>query len=101
MGLEHRPQPHDRLEPAQREDVVRLGLTHQLPYPHATLIVPRTTRSRILQKLEKKRKERLPIFIASAGSGLVAQLLEKAGVDCVNTFSGARLRANGMGTMSM
>lgn len=42
-----------------------------------------------------------PIFIASAGSGLVAKLLEKAGVDCINTFSGARLRANGMGTMSM
>ncbi len=43
----------------------------------------------------------LPLFIASAGSGLVAQLLEKAGVDCINTFSGARLRSNGMGTMSM
>ncbi|MEM6378345.1 MAG: phosphoenolpyruvate hydrolase family protein, partial [Bacteroidota bacterium] len=28
-------------------------------------------------------------------------LLEKAGADCINTFSGARLRANGMGTMSM
>ena len=28
-------------------------------------------------------------------------MLEAAGVDCVNTFSGARLRANGMGTMSM
>jgi predicted TIM-barrel enzyme len=28
-------------------------------------------------------------------------LLEEAGVDCVNTFSGARLRANGMGTMAM
>lgn len=42
-----------------------------------------------------------PFFIASAGSGLVAKLLEKAGADCINTFSGARLRANGMGTMSM
>ena len=41
------------------------------------------------------------MFIASAASGLVAQLLEAAGVDCINTFSGARLRANGMGTMSM
>jgi predicted TIM-barrel enzyme len=44
---------------------------------------------------------RIPIFIASAGSGLVASLLEKAGADCINTFSGARLRANGMGTMAM
>jgi len=26
---------------------------------------------------------------------------EEAGADCINTFSGARLRANGMGTMSM
>jgi predicted TIM-barrel enzyme len=32
---------------------------------------------------------------------LVASLLEKAGADCINTFSGARLRGNGMGTMSM
>src|SRR6185295_15884111 len=46
-------------------------------------------------------EERRPIMISSAGSGLVAQLLERAGADCINTFSGARLRANGMGTMSM
>jgi len=65
------------------------------------MIVPRTSRSQILEKLRGKVARRLPIFIASAGSGLVAQLLERAGVDCVNTFSGARLRANGMGTMSM
>jgi predicted TIM-barrel enzyme len=65
------------------------------------MIVPRTTQEEILVKLETKRKRRLPIFVASAGSGLVARLLEKAGVDCINTFSGARLRANGMGTMSM
>lgn len=65
------------------------------------MIVPRTTRSQILEKLRKKRAQRLPVFIASAGSGLVAQLLERAGVDCVNTFSGARLRGNGMGTMAM
>ncbi len=48
-----------------------------------------------------KVAERRPIMISSAGSGLVAQLLEEAGVDCINTFSGARLRANGMGTMAM
>ena len=65
------------------------------------MIVPRTSRSQILDKLRRKVAQRLPIFIASAGSGLVAQLLERAGVDCVNTFSGARLRANGMGTMAM
>jgi predicted TIM-barrel enzyme len=63
--------------------------------------VPRTSRTLILQKLQAKVERRLPVFIASAGSGLVARLLESAGVDCVNTFSGARLRANGMGTMSM
>jgi len=54
-----------------------------------------------MAKLKKKVDQKIPIFIASAGSGLVANLLEKAGADCVNTFSGARLRANGMGTMSM
>jgi len=65
------------------------------------MIVPHTSRTAILAKLRKKVEARIPIFIASAGSGLVAQLLEKAGADCINTFSGARLRANGMGTMSM
>lgn len=65
------------------------------------MISPRTTRSKILTKLRTKTEARKPLLIASAGSGLVASLLEKAGADCVNTFSGARLRANGMGTMSM
>jgi predicted TIM-barrel enzyme len=65
------------------------------------MIVPRTSRSAILHKLHAKLAARQPIFIASAGSGLVAKLLERAGVDCINTFSGARLRANGMGTMAM
>ena len=65
------------------------------------MIVLHTSRNEILAKLRKKVEARIPIYIASAGSGLVAKLLENAGVDCVNTFSGARLRANGMGTMSM
>ncbi len=65
------------------------------------MIVPRTSREEIMNKLRKKMEQRIPIFIASAGSGLVASLLEKAGADCINTFSGARLRANGMGTMAM
>ncbi|MGI9543103.1 MAG: phosphoenolpyruvate hydrolase family protein, partial [Cyclobacteriaceae bacterium] len=65
------------------------------------MIVPLTSRKEILGKLRKKVTDRIPIFIASAGSGLGASLLEKAGADCINTFSGARLRANGMGTMSM
>ncbi|PYQ00408.1 MAG: hypothetical protein DMF83_28155, partial [Acidobacteria bacterium] len=65
------------------------------------MIVRRTSRAEILDKLRDKVERRVPVFIASAASGLVAQLLEDAGVDCINTFSGARLRANGMGTMSM
>lgn len=65
------------------------------------MISPRTTRAEILGKLRAKVDAQVPIFIASAGSGLVAQLLEANGADCINTFSGARLRANGMGTMSM
>ena len=54
-----------------------------------------------LASLRAKVASRKPIMVASAGSGLVAQILEEQGVDFVNTFSGARLRANGMGTMSM
>lgn len=65
------------------------------------MIVHRTTRAEVMGKLRAKVQQRIPLFIASAGSGLVAQMLEKAGADCINTFSGARLRANGMGTMSM
>jgi predicted TIM-barrel enzyme len=65
------------------------------------MIVPRTSREEIMAKLHRKIDQRIPIFIASAGSGLVAKLIEEAGADCINTFSGARLRANGMGTMSM
>ena len=65
------------------------------------MIVSRTTREQVLARLRAKVARRVPLFIASAGSGLVARLLEEAGVDIVNTFSGARLRANGMGTMAM
>ena len=65
------------------------------------MITARTSTDEILRKLNAKVAQRLPVMIASAGSGLVARLLEQAGCDCINTFSGARLRANGMGTMSM
>ena len=65
------------------------------------MITKRITTETILAKLQAKIKARKPIMISSAGSGLVAKLLENAGTDCINTFSGARLRANGMGTMSM
>ncbi len=65
------------------------------------MITKRVSTEQILARLRRKVDQRLPIMIASAGSGLVARLLEGAGVDCINTFSGARLRANGMGTMAM
>ncbi len=65
------------------------------------MITKRLSSEQILAHLRKKVRDRHPIMIASAGSGLVAKLLERAGVDCINTFSGARLRANGMGTMAM
>jgi predicted TIM-barrel enzyme len=61
----------------------------------------RLTTEQILERLRRKVAGRRPIMISSAGSGLVARLLEDAGADCINTFSGARLRANGMGTMAM
>jgi predicted TIM-barrel enzyme len=65
------------------------------------MITARTSTEEILRRLSDKVAQRQPIMISSAGSGLVARLLEQAGCDCINTFSGARLRANGMGTMSM
>ncbi len=65
------------------------------------MITKRVTTEQILERLAKKKEAGLPIMISSAGSGLVAKLLEKAGTDCINTFSGARLRSNGMGTMAM
>lgn len=65
------------------------------------MITKRISTEEILSKLQAKIANKQPIMISSAGSGLVAKLLEEAGADCINTFSGARLRANGMGTMSM
>lgn len=65
------------------------------------MIAARVTTEEILSRLRKKKQAGLPIMISSAGSGLVAKLLERSGTDCINTFSGARLRSNGMGTMSM
>ena len=51
------------------------------------MIVARTSRKEILEKLRAKVAAREPIFIASAGNGLVAKLLEKAGVDCLCQFN--------------
>jgi predicted TIM-barrel enzyme len=65
------------------------------------MITARVSSADILARLQRKVADRTPIMISSAGSGLVARLLEAEGADCINTFSGARLRANGMGTMSM
>jgi len=65
------------------------------------MITKRNSSETILARLRAKVDAHDPIMIASAGSGLVAKILEESGVDCINTFSGARLRSNGMGTMSM
>ena len=65
------------------------------------MITARIETPEILKRLQDKVEQRKPIMISSAGSGLVAKLLEKEGADCINTFSGARLRSNGMGTMAM
>jgi predicted TIM-barrel enzyme len=89
--------------PAFRDAVARLS-TVQIPcsvWGVIAVIVPRTTREKILVKLRKKVESRVPVLISSAASGLVARMLEEAGADCVNTFHGARLRANGLGTMAM
>ena len=65
------------------------------------MIVKRNTKEEILERLWNKINKKKPLFFASCGTGLVAKLLEKAGVDCINTFHGGRLRSNGMGSMSM
>lgn len=65
------------------------------------MITKRISADQIRANLKNKVENRIPIMISSAGSGLVAKLQEAAGTDCINTFSGARLRANGMGTMAM
>ncbi len=65
------------------------------------MITKRIGPTEILERLQQKVANGQPIMIASAGNGLVAKILEAQGCDCINTFSGARLRANGMGTMSM
>lgn len=65
------------------------------------MITARLDPAEFLKKLRAKVADHDPIMIASAGGGLVAQILEEQGVDFINTFSGARLRSNGMGTMSM
>jgi len=65
------------------------------------MIVKRWTKDAILEKLVSKIEKKNPLAFASCGTGLVAKLLEKAGFDCVNTFSGGRLRSNGWGSMSM
>lgn len=65
------------------------------------MITKRISTKEILANLQTKVDQHIPIMISSAGSGLIAKLQEICGTDCINTFSGARLRANGMGTMSM
>ena len=65
------------------------------------MIVKRWKKEAILEKLTNKIKARIPLAFASCGTGLVAKLLEKAGFDCVNSFSGGRLRSDGWGSMSM
>lgn len=65
------------------------------------MIVKRWTKEAILEKLWNKIRQKKPLAFASCGTGLVAKLLEKAGFDCINTFSGGRLRSDGWGSMSM
>jgi predicted TIM-barrel enzyme len=65
------------------------------------MIVKRWSRDLILNKLWDKINDKKPLFFASCGTGLVAKLLEKAGADCINTYSGGRLRSDGWGSMSM
>jgi len=64
------------------------------------MIVKRHSKEEVLADMHKKIEKGKPLFLAACGTGLVAKLLEKAGADFIVTFSGARLRNNGWGTMS-
>jgi len=64
------------------------------------MIVKRNTKEEIMKKMCDKIEKGKPIFVAACGTGLVAKCLEMAGADFIVTFSGARLRNNGWGTMS-
>jgi predicted TIM-barrel enzyme len=64
------------------------------------MIVRRNTRKEMLDRMSKKVKKGTPVFVAACGTGLVAKCLEQAGADFIVTFSGARLRNNGWGTMT-
>ncbi len=65
------------------------------------MIAKRWSKEEILEKLWDKIEKKKSLFFASCGNGLVAKLLEKAGVDSITTFPGGRLRSNGWGSMSM
>ena len=96
--------PDVRAIMAPRIDLQKdLSYFHAISHPQKSehVITKRISTDQILANLKAKVDQRIPIMISSAGNGLVAKLLEKCGADCVNTFSGARLRANGMGTMAM
>lgn len=65
------------------------------------MIVQRHARDEVIARMRAKVARGHPLFVGACGTGLVARLLEKAGADFVCTFSGARLRNNGVGTMAM
>lgn len=65
------------------------------------MIVRRPDREELMSRMREKTAHGRPLFVGACGTGLVAKLLEAAGADFVCTFSGARLRNNGVGTMAM
>jgi len=60
------------------------------------MIVRRWSREQIMNSLGDKISRKKPLFFASCGTGLVAKLLEKAGCDSISTYSGGRLKSNGL-----
>lgn len=60
----------------------------------------RLNRADVLERLWKEIKARRSLFMASAGSGIVAKFLEKAGCDMAGVYNAVKLRAGGAGSMT-
>jgi len=60
----------------------------------------RLNRADVIERLWKEIKARRSLFMASAGSGIVAKFLEKAGCDMAGVYNAVKLRAGGAGSMT-
>ena len=60
----------------------------------------RFERSEIMERLSSRRHERTPIVMGGAGTGLVAQALDRAGIDLIMAYNTGPFRMDGHGSLS-